>query len=279
MKLPYLQLYTGEWMKDPCLSLCSPSTRGIWIDLCCAIHELDHGGQITGTAEQLSRPCRCSVAEFVNAAAELRQTTTADITDRNGVYTIVCRRIRRDLRLRRIRAEAGRKGGLASFAQAKPRPKPEPNTEDDTDNESSDRGKEGSGEPSGAPCSIDDCVNQSNFIGLPTAEAEKFWNHYEAIGWRLGGSIIRNWKPLLAKWRMHWETTRTRPNRDAEPKRESIWEKTKRVDLITEEIEQIRTRGGSDGNGGYNIRDHEKERYAKLLAERKRLKTEIKGVE
>lgn len=83
-------------MKDPALSMCDPATRGVWIDLLCAIHELDHAGQVTGTPEQLSRLCRCSVAQFVDALSEIRLTRSADVSERNGIVTVTSRRMKRD---------------------------------------------------------------------------------------------------------------------------------------------------------------------------------------
>lgn len=95
-KRPSFQFYPGDWMKDPALSMCAPATRGIWVDLLCAIHELDHAGQVTGTPEQLSRLCRCSVAQFVDALSEIKLTRSADVSERNGIVTVTSRRMKRD---------------------------------------------------------------------------------------------------------------------------------------------------------------------------------------
>lgn len=35
MKFPWLKFYPGDWLKEPSLTVCSPATRGIWIDLIC----------------------------------------------------------------------------------------------------------------------------------------------------------------------------------------------------------------------------------------------------
>ena len=51
-KLPAIHWYTGDWMKDPRLSRCSPATRGIWADLLCAMHEDDRSGSLS--TEELS---------------------------------------------------------------------------------------------------------------------------------------------------------------------------------------------------------------------------------
>lgn len=35
----------------------------------------------------------------------------------------------------------------------------------------------------------------------PALEAEKFYNHYEAVGWKLGGKVgIENWKAVAQNW-------------------------------------------------------------------------------
>lgn len=112
-KVPYFPFYPGDWMKDPSLSMCAPATRGIWSDLLCVIHELNQGGTASGSAEQLARACRCTVAEFVAAADELAATGTADISQRNGRYHIHSRRMERDLKTRAEREAAGSAGGNA----------------------------------------------------------------------------------------------------------------------------------------------------------------------
>ncbi|MFA5754215.1 MAG: hypothetical protein WC905_02605 [Patescibacteria group bacterium] len=91
-----MQFYTGDWLKDPRLSMCCPSTRGIWIDLLCALHESGRSGIIQGTPEQLSRLCRSTTLEFDQALAELKSTNTADVTERHGVVTVTNRRMKKD---------------------------------------------------------------------------------------------------------------------------------------------------------------------------------------
>ncbi len=95
-KLPYMQLFTGDWKKDPALSRCSPATRGLWIDACAAMHDA-RSGSLSGSPEDLSRLLRCSPADVLAANAELKTTGTADVTERNGVITWTCRRIKREL--------------------------------------------------------------------------------------------------------------------------------------------------------------------------------------
>lgn len=88
-----MMFYPGDWSKDPALTLCTSATRGIWIDLICAMHNLDQCGELRGTAEQLCRFARCSTVEFVQAMTDLRTNRAADVTERNGVYEICNRRM------------------------------------------------------------------------------------------------------------------------------------------------------------------------------------------
>jgi hypothetical protein len=136
-KLPYMQFYTSDWRTDPNLSLCSPATRGIWADLVTAMHELDHTGQITGTADQLARTSRCSVVEIHDAIKELKTTKTADVTERNGIFSIINRRMQREYKERLANVERVRRHrGNGSVMDVKrdcngPPPESEPEPEPD----------------------------------------------------------------------------------------------------------------------------------------------------
>ena len=95
-KLPYMQFYVNDWHSDCQLAMCSLAARGCWLELLCGMHNLDQSGVITGTADQIARICRCSCVEFVQAVNELRTNHVGEITERNGVYTIVNRRMKRE---------------------------------------------------------------------------------------------------------------------------------------------------------------------------------------
>lgn len=93
---PALLFYTGDWKKDPQLSQCSPATRGIWVDLLCAMHDDDECGRLAGDEAALARIGRCTVAELRDCVAELKATKTATVTFRNGRVTLVNRRMSRE---------------------------------------------------------------------------------------------------------------------------------------------------------------------------------------
>jgi len=103
-KIPYIPFYTGDWLKDPQLSLCAPATRGVWIDLLCAMHEAGRVGSLCGTCAQLARLARCVPADLALALTDLQTTGAADVTERNGVVTLTNRRMVRDAKKRKDNA-------------------------------------------------------------------------------------------------------------------------------------------------------------------------------
>lgn len=116
-KLPYIPFYTGDWLKDPALTICTPATRGVWIDLLCAMHDLNQSGELCGTAEQFARIARCSAVEITHAMSDLQTTGAADVEFRGGKYVAKCRRMVRAARLKQIRTCAGSLGGRAKAKQ------------------------------------------------------------------------------------------------------------------------------------------------------------------
>lgn len=79
-KRPAIMFYTGDWMKDPHLAMCSPSTRGIWIDMLCLMHENSESGKLSGDLGGVARACRCTPEQMYDALHELHQYSAADVT-------------------------------------------------------------------------------------------------------------------------------------------------------------------------------------------------------
>jgi len=98
-KVPAMMWYVGDWFKDPCVSICSPATRGIWFDALCRMHDLRRG-TLTGTPDQLARALRCTVTDFHAAMRELQTTETGVVRESNGVLTLVSRRLQREQKAR-----------------------------------------------------------------------------------------------------------------------------------------------------------------------------------
>ena len=113
MKRPSFQFYPADWRKDSALQLCSIAARGLWIEMLCIAHECDEYGKLQQNGMGFSH-------QILGKLAGLSPQTCKKLLgelERNGVFsrdedgTIYSRRMIRDERIRRIRAEAGIKGG------------------------------------------------------------------------------------------------------------------------------------------------------------------------
>jgi len=178
MKYPHMQFYTGDWLKDPRLSLCHPASRGIWIDLLCAMHELDRSGELRGTTEELSRLARCSTVELEAALTDLQNKSAAEVIQRNGSCVIANRRMKRESVIRAKRAESGKVGGSKRQANREQIP--------DTDIDSDDG-----------------LVKVREFArteGIGQKDADWFYWKGKGNGWTNGGKPILDWKATLRSW-------------------------------------------------------------------------------
>lgn len=180
VKHPHIPLYTGDWMKDTELSLCKPATRGVWIDLLCAMHECNRSGELRGTSEQLSRLARCSTVELEAALTDLQTTGAALAEHRNGVWIVANRRMKREAVTREKRAQAGSKGG--SKAQANREQTPYDN---DNDNDSS---------------ALERVREFARGKGIKESDADWFFWKGKGNGWTNRGEPILDWKATLFSW-------------------------------------------------------------------------------
>lgn len=94
-KAPALSFCTVDWLSDAELSLCSPATRGIWMDLLCRMHDAGRSGEVRGNLKQLAVLARCLPSEAEAALADLADTGAADVSEKGGVYTVRNRRMNR----------------------------------------------------------------------------------------------------------------------------------------------------------------------------------------
>lgn len=117
-----MQFYTGDWLKDPAVSICAPATRGVWIDLLCAMHEAGRVGSLSGTRDQLARLARCVPADLTQALTDIQATGAADVTDRNGVVTVTNRRMNREAKEREANTlrQSRHRGSKASNGDVTP---------------------------------------------------------------------------------------------------------------------------------------------------------------
>jgi hypothetical protein len=137
-KFPYMPFYTKDWLSDPALSICHPATRGVWMDLLSVMHELGRVGELTGTPEQLASWGRCSPAQLAHTLTDLKTSKAADVTERNGMVTVVNRRMKREYKEReasRLRVGRHRRNGAVT-PYVTPLKQPSAESESESESES-----------------------------------------------------------------------------------------------------------------------------------------------
>lgn len=128
MKLPSLQFYPGDWMKDPNLRRCSRAARGMWIDMLCLMFECEDRGILsTGgepwSDEDIAAAIGGDTSEGLSCISELLRKGVAH---RNQSGAIFSKRMVRDEQIRRERAKAGSVGGSKPKANRKQNTPPSP---------------------------------------------------------------------------------------------------------------------------------------------------------
>ena len=128
MKYPWIPWFAKDWLTDKALTLCAPATRGVWMDLLMHMHLDGRVGSLEGTEEQLSSLSRCVPAVLALALTDLQTNKAADVTVRNKIITVTCRRLQREWRRRvcvNLRVQRHREKRSCNGVE----PEPEPETE------------------------------------------------------------------------------------------------------------------------------------------------------
>jgi len=134
MKRPAFQFYPADWRKDLELGACSFTTRGIWFEMLCVMHEARPYGfmAMDGRAipdQAAANLVRVPLPAYRRAIGELETNGVFSRTEDGLIY---CRRMVRDERLRNVRADAGKLGGNPNLVrdlvnQNESKPPPEVN--------------------------------------------------------------------------------------------------------------------------------------------------------
>jgi hypothetical protein len=225
-KLPWRKFFPADWLSDPALSMCSAATRGVWMDLLCAMYS-GNTGDLTGTAEQLARIARCTPEEVAAALDELQLTKTANVTchanvtESHKIFTVMSRRIARECKIRqdnklrkqrqRCRAENhALVTGEMSEVRCQKSDTLLRNVEREDANAPPSAGapapkKTAAKKPAAkkfTPPDIDAVLAYGAEIGLSENVCQKFMNHYIGNEWRVGRNPMKDWKATLRNWKL-----------------------------------------------------------------------------
>lgn len=113
MKLPAIQFYPGDWLRDH-VAGCSLAAQGLWLRMMILMHDSERYGYLVMNGspippESIARRCGCdSLAHYETLLTEL---DSARVPERTKDGLIHSRRMVRDEKKRRLCAAAGRRGG------------------------------------------------------------------------------------------------------------------------------------------------------------------------
>ena len=101
-KLPAIQLYTGDWLKDPNLRRCSKAAKGVWIDMLCLMSECEDRGVLASGGvpwdqNEIAGAIGGDQAENLACIAELLAKGVASLTKLGAITN---RRMVRDEKVR-----------------------------------------------------------------------------------------------------------------------------------------------------------------------------------
>jgi len=161
-KAPAFQFYAMDWLTDPSLRLCSPETRGVWIDLLCWMFLSNEPGFLIVNGQPLNAN---SVKQFTNCDQKTFEKIWSELTgfgiirmDERGVY--YSKRMVEDERVRQIRRECGTLGG---------NPKLQPNVENLVKQKVNQKST-----PSSSSSSSSSIINDKSFINKKENEIDWF---------------------------------------------------------------------------------------------------------
>ncbi len=104
---PYYQWYPGDWKAQA--SMLSLLTKGFWRELLDNMHLADRDYQVSGTVTEIGLSVGCLPDDARRCIDEIRDKEVADVTECNGIVTIVCRRLKREYQARKASSERTRK--------------------------------------------------------------------------------------------------------------------------------------------------------------------------
>lgn len=206
-KLPWFKFYPTWWLGDTELSKCSSATRGVWMDLLCAMHQSGRSGELRGTTDQIARLTRCSTAELTQALTELQATGTADVTFRNNDVTVINRLMKREAKSRSDTALRVKKHRSNTDVTEKKRGRSK-KIEVRSNNKANTGRASGMEESNLYRKPVIPTLKQVEEVffrnGGTKEQAERFFAKYEATEWYLSNSPIKNFASLVPGFISAW---------------------------------------------------------------------------
>lgn len=104
-----MKWFVGDWKKNPKVRLLTAESKGVWLEILCAMHELD-SYELMGTIRELSKQSGVEKDEMERSLIELEKYEVANIVrDKSQVVTVVSRRRMKEAEMREYESERKKK--------------------------------------------------------------------------------------------------------------------------------------------------------------------------
>ena len=220
---PYLPLYVQDFLTDEKLVECSAAATGVYIRLMCIMHKSEHYGKILlkqkykQTSEQIKNFASMVAKQMPYDVNVVTQSLT-ELVDENVLQIdgefLVQKRMVKDCETSLKRSSAGQTGGkktqekskhfASTFAKAKSQANSEYEYEDEYKDEIEVKDvvkeKKTKREKFTIP-TIEEVKEfaESEMIGSKDSP-DSFYNYYEARGWMMQKTPMKNWKAAYKNW-------------------------------------------------------------------------------
>jgi hypothetical protein len=214
-----MQFYPGDWRRNPKVQSLTYEERGLWFEMLCLMHFAEPRGKLP--LEDLPMLLGIDQAKAKQTVAKLLAKEVAN-TEQNY---IICRRMIKESKISELRAKAGFQGGSKAQAKAQAKrkqnnvaPSPSP-----TNTTTTTKIKKEPPTPLNPKKEIPKDLELLGVkvyfaeINCPPEEAEKFFDHFESNGWKVGGKApMRDWQAAARNWKRGW--LEKNPNLRPKPK-------------------------------------------------------------
>lgn len=199
MKLPWIKFYASDWLSDEAVRSCSLEARGLWIDMLSLMAKSEnHGHLLIGgkpaTAEQLARIVGLTPQKITELMDELYAS---------GVFSfqkdvIISRRMVKDEQIRKSDADRQMRFRNANVtAMSRSCHAPVTGQRLEARSQKPEARKEREREAIAPTRS--EWLAYAKELGWLNKDASSAFDHYEALGWKIMGSKIENWKAVARK--------------------------------------------------------------------------------
>lgn len=224
-KLPSIQFYPGDWRKDPGVQALSYHDRGIWFEILLLMFESSQRGKLllngrTMPAEALARLLGLDEQVLAQALTRLIEFGVASYDKDTGA--LICRRMVRDEKLKKVRSKSGSLGGNPALLKQKPnqkttsrdnqKPTPSSSSSSSVSNSSSEIDRSRSTDRSRpAIPKLEEARQWARELSAPQDCVDIWWHEMEGVGWiDVRGRPVTQAFPVFKAYATTWKANSLR---------------------------------------------------------------------